>query len=275
MCGWVKLSRDVIETELWKEVVPFRLFLLLVTQATREDGRMVNGMRLKKGQYIRAYSKLAEDLGYREGRGEKLYSKSTIKRAVDKLVKKRLIFVEESSVGTLFTLLNLEQIQRSGFVDFFCSLFRETKGEPTENKEETNKEQNQEREQKVEKEEDAPSTIPHADSKNEERTRKIEAMTKKFIGLRKKGTSLSATDLLSLQKLADQEVPLEQLMAWMEEIHSIYTGASPQQTIHSMKYYEAAIFSRLAKLKAKSKSNSLRGETLDERMARLEHQGRL
>lgn len=116
MCGWVKLNQDVSEIDLWKEIVPFRLYLLLLTRATREDGRMVSGVPLKRVQYIRAYSKLVEDLGYREGRGEKQYSKSTIKRSVDKLVKKRLIAVEETNVGTLFTILNGEEIQ-----SVFCS----------------------------------------------------------------------------------------------------------------------------------------------------------
>ncbi|WHY88165.1 hypothetical protein QNH39_10100 [Neobacillus novalis] len=142
MCGWVKLYRDVLDTELWKEVVPFRLYMLLLIQACREDGRMVIGIQLKSGQYIRAYSKLSEDLGYREGRGEKQYSKSTIKRAADKLVKKGLIATEELSIGTLFTVLRYEDIQTGGLRDFFCPPFRGTVPQQAENLRETMPQQN-------------------------------------------------------------------------------------------------------------------------------------
>ncbi|MEH7336104.1 hypothetical protein V7161_26105 [Neobacillus drentensis] len=41
---------------------------------------------------------------------EELYSKSTIKRAADKLVKKGLIAAEELSSGTLFTVLDTKEI---------------------------------------------------------------------------------------------------------------------------------------------------------------------
>jgi hypothetical protein len=59
MCGWVKLYRDVLEKELWKEVA----FVLVLIHASREDGITVNGIMLKIGQYTKANTKLAKDLG--------------------------------------------------------------------------------------------------------------------------------------------------------------------------------------------------------------------
>lgn len=272
MCGWVKLNRDVGEVDLWKEIVPFRLYLLLLTRATREDGRMVSGVLLKRGQYIRAFSKLVEDLGYREGRGEKRYSKSTIKRSVDKLVKKRLITVEETNMGTLFTLINCEEVQSKGFVDFFCPSFRGTTAELSENRDETNMEQNQEREKKEEKEE-IENDQPNVNTLEEklDQTARINAITDCFLQLRNRGAALSAKDLNAIEKVALLEVPLEKLLNWMKNIHAIYQKKSPQQRINSMVYYEAAILSRLGKSDWKRK-NAQR-ETLLDRIARLEMQG--
>lgn len=269
MCGWVKLNRDVVEVDLWKEIVPFRLYLLLLTRATREDGRMVSGVPLKRGQYIRAYSKLVEDLGYREGRGEKQYSKSTIKRSVDKLVKKRLITVEETNVGTLFTLLNCEEIQSKGFVDFFCPSFRGTTAEPSENEDDTSVEQNQDREKKEEKlveEKDQPKENGEMDQ-----SARMNAITERFLQLRNRGAALSAKDMNAIEKVARMEVPLEKLLNWMENIHSTYQQKSPQQRINSMAYYEAAIVTRLGKSEWKRKKPQK--ETLLDRIARLEMQG--
>lgn len=270
MCGWVKLYRDVLESELWREVVPFRLFVLLLIQASREDGRSVNGIQLKKGQYIRAYSKLAEDLGYREGRGEKQYSKSTIKRAADKLVKKGLIATEETSVGTLFTLLKYEEIQAGGFADFFYPSNRGTVAERTENERETKAVQNQEREKNAEKEKKDDHVPAQAKGQGDspEHNTRIHTLTQKFVQLRNRGTALSAKDLNALEKVEALEVPLDQLLVWMEEIQANYGG----QRINSMKYYEAAI---LTKMKNPPAEKGRKTESLKERMARLEKQGKL
>ncbi len=270
MCGWVKLYRDVLETELWREVVPFRLFLLLLMQASREDGRSVNGIQLKRGQYIRAYSKLAEDLGYREGRGEKQYSKSTIKRAADKLIKKGLIATEETSVGTLFTLTKYEEVQTGGFTDFFYPSDRGTVAERRENEGETNPVQNQEREKKAEKEkkDDSVQALPKGQKEDAEKDGRIFALTQKFAGLRSRGTALSAKDQNELERVAALEIPLDQLLAWMEEIQNHY-GVQP---ILSMKYYHAAILTRMKDARTDS---GRKAESLKERMARLEKQGNL
>ncbi len=275
MCGWVKLNRDVIEVDLWKEVVPFRLYLLLLTQATREDGRMVSGIPLKRGQYIRAYSKLVEDLGYREGRGEKQYSKSTIKRSVDKLVKKGLLTVKETNMGTLFTLVGSEEIQAKGFVDFFCPSFRGTKTEPTEKEGDTNQELNQEGEKKeenVEKENDHAKLSEETRTKEEAQTARTTAITERFIQLRNRGSALSAKDMIAAEKIAALEVSLEEILGLMEDIQLNYGKKNrAEQCIASLTYYETAIRTRRAN--AETQAKKPQKETVQDRYARLEKEG--
>jgi hypothetical protein len=272
MCGWVKLSRDIVDTELWREVVPFRLFVFLLIKASREE-RVVNGFMLKRGQYIRAYSKLAEDLGYREGRGEKQYSKSTIKRACDKLVKKGLVAVEETAIGTLFTVLAYDDIQDSGFVDFFYPSFRGTEIEPSSNQNGQKAEPYQEKEEKEEK-----AKKKDADSRAGEQhgsqtgDAKLSALTEKFLSLRSRGTTLSPSDMNAMERVTALNIPLDQLLLWMDEIHATYSSQSQGETISSMKYYEAAISTKWRKSTKKSQSPS---QSLKERILLLERQGKI
>ena len=109
------MPRDVLDTDLWNDVTTYRLYTYLLLKATHQDHTTVNGIELKKGQWIRSYRKLAEDLSYKEGRGLKQYSLKTIKKCVDKLIKSGKVSVQETEVGTLFTVLEYAVYQ--GFLD--------------------------------------------------------------------------------------------------------------------------------------------------------------
>ncbi|PAE20534.1 hypothetical protein CHH80_11010 [Bacillus sp. 7504-2] len=111
MQGWFKLHRELFDTDLWHDVSTFRLFLYLISQASHKDGVKIKGIELKRGQYIRSYRKLADDLSYKEGRGYKKYSLSTIKSCVNKLIESERVNVNETEVGTLFTIINYAKYQ--------------------------------------------------------------------------------------------------------------------------------------------------------------------
>lgn len=113
MGGWIKLHRKVLDNEIWCDVTVFRLFTLLMLKATHQD-MVMRGQTLKRGQYVRSYSKLAEDLAYKEGRGLKTMSKSTVMRAVKKLVATRMVDISETEYGTLFTIVNYDVYQVMG-----------------------------------------------------------------------------------------------------------------------------------------------------------------
>ena len=111
MSGWIKLHREIFESDIWHDVTTFRLFVYLIGNASYRDGVKYKGMILNKGQFVRSYRKLTDDLAYKEGRGMKKYSLSTIKKCVQKLVDDGRITVEETENGTLFTILNYEKYQ--------------------------------------------------------------------------------------------------------------------------------------------------------------------
>lgn len=117
MKGYIKLHRKIQESDIWHDVTTFRLFTYLILNATHKDGTRLNGMELKKGQFVRSYRKIAEDLAYKEGRGLKKYSIHTIKKSIDKLIKSQRITIQETEVGTLFTVLNYGNYQDSEVIE--------------------------------------------------------------------------------------------------------------------------------------------------------------
>lgn len=106
MTGWISLHRKIYESDLWNDVTTFRLFTYLLLHASHKDGVKINGIELKRGQWIRSTRKLAEDLSYKEGRGVKKYSTNTINKCIHKLVDSDRVSIQQTEVGTLFTVLN-------------------------------------------------------------------------------------------------------------------------------------------------------------------------
>lgn len=116
--GHVKIPREIINNDIWKDVNAYRLFHFLILKATHKDIE-INSIPLKRGEYLRSYSKLAEDLAYKEGRGIKKLSKSTINRAVNRLKEAGMLDTREpfrgtdnkTDSGTVFIVIQYEQYQ--------------------------------------------------------------------------------------------------------------------------------------------------------------------
>lgn len=90
----------------------FRLFFLIYGKAVfKEEGVNIEGVHVKRGQWLRSYRNLMKDLEYKEKRGFKQYGIATIKRSIDRLIKNELVSVTETDIGTLFTVLNYEKYQ--------------------------------------------------------------------------------------------------------------------------------------------------------------------
>lgn len=111
MQGWIKLHREILESDLWNDVTTFRLFSYLLLKASHKDGVKIQGIEINRGQWIRSYRKLASDLAYKEGRGLKEYSLKTIEKCVKKLVRSETITIQETKQGTLFTIVNYAKYQ--------------------------------------------------------------------------------------------------------------------------------------------------------------------
>ncbi|MDQ0418482.1 DNA-binding PadR family transcriptional regulator [Croceifilum oryzae] len=112
MSGFVKIYRDIFQHEVFKDELGFRLFTLMIGRSVFvEEGIDHKGIHLKRGQWIRSYRQLANDLEFKEKRGYIKPSISTVKRVIDRLSKSGLITINETDNGTVFTVIHYEKYQ--------------------------------------------------------------------------------------------------------------------------------------------------------------------
>jgi hypothetical protein len=85
MGGFFKMDKDLFDN-LFGNVLDYRLMSLILRNAVyKEEGVLIEGIHVKRGQWVRSYRKLAEDLKYKEGRGYKKYSHQAIQKAMKRL----------------------------------------------------------------------------------------------------------------------------------------------------------------------------------------------
>lgn len=110
--GAFQTSREIFENPIWTDVVKFRIFFYIYGNAVfAKEGTNIAGIHLNRGQYLRSYRNLQNDLAYMEKRAFKYYSLNTIKSKIEQLVKENRIEIETTDYGTLFTVLNYEEYQ--------------------------------------------------------------------------------------------------------------------------------------------------------------------
>lgn len=111
MAGAFQTTRDIFDNPIWRNIVEFRLFFLIYGNAAFKDGVKAGDIVLRRGQWVRSYRNLRDDLEYIENRSIKKYSLSTINRAVENLVKQNRIIVKQCELGTLFEVVNYSKYQ--------------------------------------------------------------------------------------------------------------------------------------------------------------------
>src|SRR5690625_1127224 len=113
--GAFQTSRNIFENPIWNDIPKFRIFFYIYGNAVfSKEGSVVGGIKLKRGQFLRSYRNLQDDLQYLENRSIKKYSLSVIKRKIDSLVDENRLKIEDTELGTLFTVINYEQYQGLG-----------------------------------------------------------------------------------------------------------------------------------------------------------------
>ncbi|WP_144527268.1 hypothetical protein [Bacillus pumilus] len=237
--GWIKLHRKILEHELWNDVNTFRLFTFLVMRASHCDGYKINGVVLNKGQYVRSYSKLCEDLAYKEGRGLKNISKSTIIRSIKKLVSNGMVTISDTKHGTLFTVVKYESYQ-------------EVKGDKeTEPRTIHGPFVDRSRTEAV------PKSDPYQELKNlrikeykeEERApvgndSPFQQIEDKYLSRRGGGLMITPNDAQAIERIIQEQIPLEDVLVWIDEIFDQYRPRHRADGIKSFSYLEKGILDR-------------------------------
>lgn len=110
--GAFQTSREIFENPIWEDVPKFRIFFYIYGKAVfSKEGTSTGGIKINRGQFLRSYRNLREDLQYIENRSIKKYSLSMISRKIDQLVKENRLKIEDTELGTLFTVVNYSNYQ--------------------------------------------------------------------------------------------------------------------------------------------------------------------
>lgn len=112
MKGAFQTSREIFENPIWRDVIKFRIFFFIVGNAVfAEEGVTIQNIHVKRGQFLRSYRNLVNDLEYLDNRSLKKYSISVISKKIDQLVKEERLKIESTELGTLFTVVNYDEYQ--------------------------------------------------------------------------------------------------------------------------------------------------------------------
>lgn len=110
MSGYIKLHRNILDHRIWTNVAEVRLFIYLILQAHHgQEPMRIGDVTIQRGQYLRSYRQLQEDLVYIEEGQVRKYGLGKIKRIIEHL--KAEVQAEETKYGTLFTVLKYAQYQ--------------------------------------------------------------------------------------------------------------------------------------------------------------------
>jgi hypothetical protein len=247
--GWIKFHRITIESPIWSSPFTLRLFLLLSCRAVQKEYIYVEEVKVQRGQYLRSYSRLADDLQYVENGNLKIPAKSTIKLSVDRLKKYGLIATEETKMGTLFTLLQSED-------DIFMPENGKTADEYQKDAANTNDVQKEECKKGREEKEKESGRARNEQPFKPDVQSKCEKVTEKFLKLRNSGFYISPKEQCAIEKICEKEIEVDKLLSWMDTIESDYRKWNANDTIRSFTYYEKALQKKIRNSAEKPPSSS-------------------
>lgn len=110
--GFFKIDRNLFDNDIFLHPQKLRLFLFILGNARYKDGeKKIGDIVVKKGQYLRSYRKLQEDLRYLDNNELGTPSLGYIKRAIYQLVDEKRLEITPTRLGTLFTVCNYCEYQ--------------------------------------------------------------------------------------------------------------------------------------------------------------------
>lgn len=112
MKGFIRLPREILEHKVFENPFDFRMLLLFMTSATFKEELEHDGKVLKKGEWIRSYRKLQQDLKYTNGIVETIPSLWQIQQSVRRLTEYGFIHKSSTGSSTVFRLSDvlIEQV---------------------------------------------------------------------------------------------------------------------------------------------------------------------
>lgn len=246
MNGAFLMSREIFEHNVFTDIKKFRIFFWIIGHAVfSEQGVSKGGVRINRGQYLRSYRNLREDLVYFEKNAEKYYALSTIKEKIQDLVKEGSLTIEETKLGTLFTVVNYEQYQ--GFERYKNTEKEEvpnTKRTPTEQQTNgyrtANEQQPNNNNLGIKDIKDLPTTTTKRQGSSGP-TDYQRRLLYRYVELRGSGLFHSPKDQQEAAIIEQAGVPFETAISILESKFAEFTPRHAKDKINSLSYCTGAI----------------------------------
>jgi len=106
--GFFPLYRKLMDSDIWhRDDFQLKLWIYLLLNARYKDTE-IRGITVKRGQYLRSYAKMADDLKLIHGRGFKARNPEGVRYGCDAMAKAGMITVEGNLFGVLITIVNYD-----------------------------------------------------------------------------------------------------------------------------------------------------------------------
>ena len=256
MSGAFLMSREIFGHEIWQDVAKFRIFFYIVGNAVfSEKGVTKGGIHIGRGQYLRSYRNIREDLLYVEKNAEKYYSLHTIKTKIDDLVKEGALLAEETRLGTLFTVVNYQRYQ--GFEGYKKDGNEEERNSNgTANEQQTNsngtatEQQRNNKNYGIKVNQDVTTTSTGAGSPADP----VDAVAERFCDLRTAHEGRisypTSKDYEAIARIVARGMPLSQTIKLLEQCFEDYQQRNPSGAIKAFGYCEKYIGDHFDRLQA-------------------------
>ncbi|WP_144582410.1 hypothetical protein [Bacillus licheniformis] len=231
MQGWIKLHRKLRNNPVFNNPNLLRLWLICLTEASHTSRKQMIGNQvvdLSPGQFVTGRFDIAEMFNEGLKKSDRVSGKATVYRWLEKLQEMNFLSIKKTNKFSIVTINNWVLYQQEGLQNDHQNEHQMN------NKRSSNEHQ----------------MITNKNVKNEEEEKNLSAFQQienKFLQ-RKGSLFLSPMDSQSINRLLKDQIPLENILRWIDEIFDEYKPKHRADTIKSFAYCEKGILDRWAKL---------------------------
>ncbi|MGE6671020.1 hypothetical protein [Bacillus altitudinis] len=238
MRGWIKLHRKLRENPVFNNPNLLRLWLICLTEASHKHHQQMIGnqvVELEPGQFVTGRYDIAEMFNKGLRKSDQVTGKVTVYRWLEKLEEMNFLSIKKSNKFSVVTINKWALYQQEiNEVDHQNDHQMNIKRSSDEHQMITNK--NVKNVKNVYEEEEERSPVG-----NDSPFQQIED---KYLSRRGGGLMITPNDAQAIERIIQEQIPLEDILVWIDEIFDQYRPRHRADGIKSFSYLEKGILDR-------------------------------
>lgn len=125
--GFLPIYRKLKDSDIWnRDDFQLKLWIYILMNARwKAEPYVKDGIRVERGQFLRSYSRIAEDLKLRKGRGWQSRKEGDVRYHLKVIEKDGSIRMQGNALGVLITVVNYDTYNPLGGANIRESLFEQ------------------------------------------------------------------------------------------------------------------------------------------------------